>query len=655
MVALIADRFLCESGTDTPRSVGALRAIDTATGEIVDLRIEHAGSRAEQQGWIEMSAKMLDDPHAALIDFGFIGADRRFEARCLAARHPKPQTLPMTYVVEWLESTGPASTNILRLSDYRAVHSRVMTRDIRVRGFIPLRASLLENDPVGLHLSRSLTGRSVALLEEGNAGAPLALAFLKLSSAGAREAWAITGLASPRGVHEALVAKAAEGRAIFDAGRGGGGPAIRAAPAVADARGTALCEEAQRFLVRGRHAAAERSARAAIAAFERRRQVLHAANAAMLLGRLLMRRGRVADAHALFDSAHEGYRNLGVASAATTACVSAGLAQTDLGLCNQADETLRAGYSAASALGDGRLQLGAGVALARNMLWQNRHVDSGSLLDALAVEGEPELCLRYWCLVVRLKLISGDLHGASYAARRARDAIGGSADPAHEALVRTAEARVQGKLGDVEALEFHVRIGLRAAAGARLPLQAIRLRLTLIEGLLDADRARHPGNLANRLKAMGRLSLPLPLKNRLNRALEMLLAPAARESAPCFSAGETLGASNLNDVDALTQVFSLCHELENERDALNRAAAAIKKHTFALAVGIFGSTEGGPEPFGVAGSVNNALARRCVEVGQPIQPERRAGGVEAATPIRYLGRMVGAVTGRWSVEGPASV
>ncbi|MSO56153.1 MAG: hypothetical protein EXQ55_04425 [Acidobacteria bacterium] len=77
MATLIADRFLCDAGI-----------VDLATGEFVDLRIEHAGTRADQQLWSEACARALDDRRAPLIDFGFIGRDRRFEARRLT---PPPE------------------------------------------------------------------------------------------------------------------------------------------------------------------------------------------------------------------------------------------------------------------------------------------------------------------------------------------------------------------------------------------------------------------------------------------------------------------------------------------------------------------------------------------------------------------------------------
>jgi transcriptional regulator with PAS, ATPase and Fis domain len=108
-------------------------------------------------------------------------------------------------------------------------------------------------------------------------------------------------------------------------------------------------------------------------------------------------------------------------------------------------------------------------------------------------------------------------------------------------------------------------------------------------------------------------------------------------------------AGSIADIDGLTQLLSLCHDCDDEREALARAAAVIRKQTHALGVGIFGSAA---PALGCAGSVNASIARRSIDLGQPIRPEQVNGGVEAATPIRYFGRVIGSLASRWSIEGP---
>jgi len=55
---------------------------------------------------------------------------------------------------------------------------------------------------------------------------------------------------------------------------------------------------------------------------------------------------------------------------------------------------------------------------------------------------------------------------------------------------------------------------------------------------------------------------------------------------------------------------------------------------------------------GSAGPAGAITASRAFNAGMAIGPEPATGGVEAAVPMRYLGRVIGSVSVRWSVEGP---
>jgi transcriptional regulator with AAA-type ATPase domain len=662
-------------------------ATDLATGHPVRLRIGKAGDRAEQQAWTEDCARKLGDCGARLIDFGFIGRDRRFEA---TGRRSDGDRAPVTtQAIEWLEASKPASARVLHLEDLPDA------RELRLRGFVPVKLSLLNRDRFARVLWPLLAGRSVALLddpgcragagpgaacESGRNDAALCLAFLRLARVNPHDVCAIVRIPSAAvGRAEArhyicrkrprqLVEHAAEGHAVYG---GGQGPpdqenirnrpqrfALRASARIADPRAVRMLDEGNNLLQKGRHAAAERTLRAALAAFDRRGDLIHGADAAMRLGRALLDRGRATDACSIFKVAHEKCLKIELAVPAVVACVYAGVAETDLVLLDRADSSLRAAYSAASALRDRQLISSCGIALARNLLWQGRHADAMAMLESVGPEGEPEGCARYWCLVGRLRLTVNDLGEAWRAVLRARDAVGNVADPAVEAIVRSSEAMVQARLGDVEALAVHVRAGFLAARRAHQPLRALRLRLTLIEGLMNAGRIGRARVLSRHLDAMAKLTIPPLLKNRLDHVLERLSrdevvkrslesTPSAREAVARFRLAPSAGS--IGDIDGLTQLLSLCHELDDEREALARVATVIRKQTHALGVGIFGLAG---VQMGGAGSVNASIARRSIDLGQPIRPEQTSGGVEAATPIRYLGRVIGSLATRWSIEGP---
>ena len=637
MVALFADRFVYReishsSGGDGVVSVAAL---DLATNGDVRLRISTAGSRAEQAVWMETCVKA--HARGELIDYGFIGKDRRFEAtplgevNTLAPRQPAP-----THLLEWLEGEHPGSPRILRVPHLPDPH------EIRARGFVTIQVARL-NDPTLMTLWPLLRGRSVALLDHVCDPEALGLALLKLRRAGAHNASGLMLQAASGGAG----AMAAEARAVYDA------------RPFRDARPATMLAEGDRLLAKGRHAAAERALRAAIAAFDRRGDPVHAARSELTLGGLLLNRGRAADALTWFERAHDRFQRARAVRPAIDATVHAGLAQTDLGLFRDAERSCRAAYSASSAVKDTDASAASAICLSRVLFWQDRYGEARDLLESLTPPSDAHAAARYWCLVARLRLTARGFREARAALACARTGAHPS-QPATESLVRRWEAVVQAQLGDVEALEFHVRAGLEAARAAHLPLQAVRLRLALTEGLIDAGRLARARAIAARLHGLSRSTIPPLLKTQIARVLARANAPedgaaprrpiaSAREAVATFHPGASTTAQ---DLEALSNLLSASRQEEHESKALARAVAIVRKHTHAVAVGIYGAVGAEPRLLGSSGTPTVLLAARACQSGIAIGPERTTGGVEAAAPIRYLGRLVGALSVRWNVEGP---
>jgi len=435
-----------------------------------------------------------------------------------------------------------------------------------------------------------------------------------------------------------VVAAAAEGRATY-----GGTPRLP------DARAGRLLAEVERFAQRGRHAAAERTLREAIAAFDRRSDSRRAGNAQVTLGRLLLGRGRAAEAKSVFAEAHERFQREQAVAESLEALVYVGLAQTDLAQLTDAEQSCRIAYSAASALGANAVLFPA-LALVRSLMWQGRHADARSILDGIAPVGDAEQCARYWCLMARLRLAADALSDAWRSVERARSSSSGLT-PVIESVVRECEAAVQGKLGDAEALRIHVTNGLAAARRARLPLQAIKLRLTYIEGLHRAERFAQARTAARHLADIRGRSVPPLLKLRIESVLGALnKPPAVRETTFPFQASGT--AADLDDLDGLRELLASAHHNGDETAVLADAAQAIRRHTHALGVVIFGRSGTSPRAFASSGTASSAAGQRAMDIGQPIRPEPSANGVDAAAPIQYLGRSLGAVAMRWSIEGP---
>jgi DNA-binding NtrC family response regulator len=389
--------------------------------------------------------------------------------------------------------------------------------------------------------------------------------------------------------------------------------------------------------------------REAIAAFDRRSDTRRAGNAELKLGRLLLERGRAAEASSVFAGAHERFQRERAVGESLEALVYVGLAQTDLARLSDAEQSCRVAYSAASALG-GQTVLFPALALARALMWQGRHADARSILDGVEPVGDVEHCARYWCLMARLRIAADALADAWRSAERARPS---STDlsSAIESVVCECEAAVQGRLGDAEALRIHVTNGLAAARRARLPLQAIKLRLTYIEGLHRAGRFAQARTAARHLADIRGRAVPPLLKSRIESVLVALnKPPAVRETTFPFHASRTPG--DLDDLDGLRELLASAHHNGDETAVLADAAQAIRRHTHALGVAIFGRSEVSIRTFASSGTASSAPGRRAIDVGQSIGPERSATGVEGAVPIQYLGRTVGSVAMRWSIEGP---
>lgn len=372
-----------------------------------------------------------------------------------------------------------------------------------------------------------------------------------------------------------------------------------------------------------------------------------------MLGRMLLTRGRAADAQTVLSDAHDQFQRARASQQALEATVYVGLAQTDLGQLRDAEHTCRAAYSAGLALNDPDAVLFPAIALVRVLLWQQRYADARAILEVVTPVGNAEQCARYWCLAARLRVALDAIADAWRAVERARPAASGL-PPAIESVVRECEAAVQARLGDVDALQIHVAHGLAAARAAHLPLQAIKLRLTYVEGLIRAGRLGAARNAARHLGNLRSGAIPPLLNTRIDAVLSASSkAPAVREAAARFHVGTI--PSDVADLDGLRDLLASSHQLENESDALMRAAVAIRRHTHAIGVAVFGWHNSTPRLFAACGAAGDAIAQRSCDTGQPIRPEPSGSWIEGAVPIQYLGRIIGAVAMRWSIDGPESI
>jgi transcriptional regulator with PAS, ATPase and Fis domain len=499
--------------------------------------------------------------------------------------------------------------------------------------------SLLQDAALSISVWSALSKRSVVLLDSRGRPSDAALALLRLRQRNVRAVCTIVQRTSSKGVH---VSSAAESRIAF--GR---------RPAPPDPRVTQMLAEADRLLVRGRHSAAERALRSLTGALERRGDPTRAGAAGIALGRLLLARGRAADAKAVFEDAHIAFQRGHAPERAIDATIYVGLTQTDLTAFGEAEQSCRIAYAAADALHRDESILFAGIALARNLLWQERYADARSILESITPAGDASHCARYWCLVARLHIVANAFPEASRAIERARPlACGMSAEL--ESVVRLCEATVQARVGDLEALRLHVAAGLVAARAAHLPLQAIKLKLVHVEGLINAQRSGAARVTAKRLDSIRRSAVPPLLRSRVESVLKGLeKTPSVRESMPRFQIADSAGG--VAELDRLRDLLALTHQLEDEAEALTRVATAIRMHTHAAGVGIFGLHGVTARLAGGSGPSSESSAQRAINSGQPIVPHQGTNWMDAAVPVQYFGRIIGAMSLRWNIEGPESI
>ena len=628
MATLIADRFLLCGTTEAAEAL-CLAAIDLASGDRVRLQMAPAGTRLEQQSWSAACARAYAD--GRLIDFGFIGTSYRFETPAEHSSLRRAGHSPASEgVLEWLEQPRPSSARVLHMDQLPDA------RDLRLRGFVPCEASLLEDAVLSVSIWSVLSRRSVVLLDSRTLPSNVSLALLRLRQLNAREVCVITRRRPSRRV---TVSSAAESRLAY-----------RHRPAPPDPHVLQMLAEADRLLARGRHAAAERALRGLTGAFERRHDSTGAGDAAIALGRLLLARGRAADAKTVFEDAHNFFQRGRAPERAIDATIYLGLSQTDLAAFGEAEQSCRAAYSAAVALRRHESVLFAGIALARNLLWQQRYAESRSVLESVTPAGDAGHCVRYWCLVARLHIVANAFPEASRAIERARP-LGCGISAELESVVRRCESTIQARVGDLEALRIHVTAGLSAARAAHQPLQAIKLKLVQVEGLMSAGRSGAARLSAKRLESVRRSAVPPLLRLQIESVLKGFeKAPSVRESVPRFRVADS--GNSVAELDRLRDLLALTHQVEDEAEALSRVAAAIRTHTHAAGVGLFGLHGSTARLAGGSGPSSESLAQRAINSGQPIVPHQGGSWIEAAVPVQYLGHFIGAMALRWNVEGP---
>jgi DNA-binding NtrC family response regulator len=280
-------------------------------------------------------------------------------------------------------------------------------------------------------------------------------------------------------------------------------------------------------------------------------------------------------------------------------------------------------------------------------------------------EGDRQV--RLAALSARIALACGDVRAASAHATGALDTARRQGKPVDVCAARTALAAVAAALKDLDGMLEHVRGGLAAAHQAHAPLRAIRLRLIACDTLRHAGREREAARVLNRLAGLDASRFPALLRARLQVVLDNGRQPAIRgASRPVGSAAAAdaraarllvaacpwrLPARPADINDDIVGVLQACHEIEDEETSLVRVCEALRERACAVAIAVVGRSGAAAAVLAHAGSGGRStLADRALDTGVAVSVAATPLGLEAASPVRYAGGVIGAVVGRWTSD-----
>jgi DNA-binding NtrC family response regulator len=412
--------------------------------------------------------------------------------------------------------------------------------------------------------------------------------------------------------------------------------ARRALPSPTSAEGLkhlARAEAALDHARRGRHEPGVRMMREAFAALLRREENGAASRVAIMLGRVLLERGCVAAAERAFAEAAAAVQQV-CAGHAARARVWLALARTDNGCLTDAESVLRA-IKLSGALDESLDRQWANAALARCLIWQDRHGEAIELVDGYEGSDPDEdafLAVNILAIQVRTLLAAGRTFDAGQRARAAVERAVRSKDAFVELIAHTAHLRVLGTTGDLELVSERLRRVLSLAAALHAPLRAVRARVVWA-GMLRRAGLAHEA--AGEIRRLQRISRAVP--QTIRRSIEALCATDRRTRVP--------------QPDGTPLAVALLRAAQDEPDDRTAARTVLDRFVAearAARVDLQSAAGGALSSVLTSGAgLAPGLGERSLEAGIIVGPERRNGAWELAVPVRSGHRLLGAVAGRW--------
>jgi two-component system response regulator HydG len=397
-------------------------------------------------------------------------------------------------------------------------------------------------------------------------------------------------------------------------------------------------DRAEQHARSGCHAAAERLLRETAAALMRRRAAAPAARAFTSLGRLLLERGRAADANAVFDDAAEQARAGGDDETMLSARVWQAGARCDLGRLTEAEAICRAALIASTPAPI--LAEWARAMLLRTLLWQERLDEAAeiTLRDVTAEGAAPAQAAFIDAVAVRALLARGSLFEAGQRAGVAVRHADLSTDHVARALAHTARLRVVAAAGDLAAAASSFEAVAAAARAAHAPLRLARARLVWHAALRRAGCDRDAERQLAMLARLRTVAPPLLWREIDARVAGRHAAPP-READP-VAMPIVAGA-----------LIRLAHDVDEDAAATRRIAERVAQEVRATRVDLL-SSDAGPVSvlLSLGTGLTTRLGSRVLDAGITIGPETQNGGHEIGVPVRLGTRLLAAFVARWPLD-----
>jgi DNA-binding NtrC family response regulator len=503
------------------------------------------------------------------------------------------------------------------------------------RGYVPVAVDLYAR--LQLAIPDELAQRTLLLIGCDRGAARARAAFLDVATRSPRPHVLVT-LRSNRRVMTPVVREA---KAAY-------GTATRSRPvAILSGEVQQLLQRARRateFVASGRHAAAERLLRDVGGALTRRAAWAPAVNVFVSLGRLLLERGRPADAGRAFCDAIAAAGSAGDEQLATDARIWLATARTDDGQLTAAESICR---SLLLVAGLSEPQLGwARAALSRVLLWQDRTPEALSLMARFVLAGESrdeetEAFTR--SMRIRLLLRTGRSFDAGVEAGELLATCGQT--PIARTIALTAQLRISAAAGDLVGARHCFTAIAATARAARSPLRLARARLIFADCLQRAGRSR---DAERQLRALSRVARVAPAL--LRQGIERRVAEArhgATGPADLLPVGRALGDA---DVSAAALV-QLSQDEDDDHAAVERLLAAALRRMHATRIDLW-SCDAGPATIVLSSGtgVPSTIGARVLDAGIAIGPERSDPPQQFGVPVRIGTRLVGACVARWAID-----